>query len=55
MAEAGGTREEQLRAAISTAVKELRRAAGQVNSGPRSMRYTLKGWMLQIAAKLEEA
>ncbi len=47
--------ERLVHAAISTAVKELRSAASQVNSEPLTMRYTLKGWMLRIAAKLERA
>ncbi len=46
-------REEELRAAARTAVKELRDVAGQVSSDPRTMRWTLKDWVLQIAAKLE--
>ncbi len=47
--------ERLVHASISTAVKELRSAASQVNSEPLSMRYILKGWMLRIAAKLERA
>ncbi len=47
------SQEELLRAAAKTAIKELRNIANQVSSDPRTMRWTLKDWVLQIAAKLE--
>ena len=48
------SQEELLRAAARTTIKELRDVAGQVSSEPRTMRWTLKDWVLQIAAKLEK-